>query len=295
MPKPMVKKHVEVGSERFVGLFSIAGDRRVERRRVVPPPLRTCWMRNQCDTNPIKNLTYGHSMERYEDTLTKLRELLNVSATLGERLPPERILASELRVGRRSLRRALSVLEEEGQISRHQGRGTFVSAGIGMPTLRIDRILEHTNPLEVIEVRLSVEPMMARLAAVRASRCDIDRLSRLAEDTAAARQSAEYEAADTAFHRRIAEASRNALFLSLYDTLSASRNDAAWRRLGENAHCYKRQAVYAEFHREIAKAIGARDGAKAEKLMYDHLSDVQQHVNRHAFPMKEAAPPESGS
>lgn len=233
-------------------------------------------------------------MERYEDTLSKLRELLSVGATVGERLPPERVLASELRVGRRSLRRALSVLEHEGQISRHQGRGTFVSGGIGLPTLRIDRILEHTNPLEVIEVRLSIEPVMARLAALRASRCDIDRLSRLAEDTAAAREATEYEAADAAFHRRIAEASRNALFLSLYDTLSASRKDAAWRRLGENAHCYKRQAVYAEFHREIAEAVAIRDGAKAERLMYDHLSDVQQHINRHAFPMTIAAAPEAG-
>jgi len=235
-------------------------------------------------------------MERYEDTLVKLRQLLSDGGTLGgERLPPERVLASELHVGRRSLRRALSVLEDEGQISRQQGRGTFVNAGIAMPTLRIDRILEHTNPLEVIEVRLSVEPVMARLAALRASRCDIDRLSRLAEETAAARQAAEYEAADTAFHRRIAEASRNALFLSLYDTLSASRSDAAWRRLGENAHCYKRQAVYAGFHREIAKAIAGRDGAKAEKLMYDHLSDVQQHIYRHAFPSKTAAEPEAAN
>jgi DNA-binding FadR family transcriptional regulator len=214
-------------------------------------------------------------------------------AMSGERLPPERVLADELHVGRRSLRRALSVLEEEGQISRQQGRGTFVNAGGGLPTLRIDRILEHTNPLEVMEVRLSVEPVMARLTALRASRCDIDRLSRLAEDTATAREPAEYEAADAAFHRRIAEASRNALFLSLYDTLSASRNDAAWRRLGENAHCYKRQAVYAKFHREIAKAIAGRDGATAERLMYDHLSDVQQHINRHAFPMKAVAESEA--
>jgi DNA-binding FadR family transcriptional regulator len=234
-------------------------------------------------------------MERYEDTLVKLRQLLsnNGAAVSGERLPPERILASELQVGRRSLRRALSVLEDEGQITRQQGRGTFINAGVGVPTLRIDRILEHTNPLEVMEVRLSVEPVMARLTALRASRCDIDRLSRLAEDTATAREPAEYEAADAAFHRRIAEASRNALFLSLYDTLSASRNDAAWRRLGENAHCYKRQAVYANFHREIAKAIAARDGAKAERLMYDHLCDVQQHIQRHAFPMKVAAESEA--
>ncbi len=229
-------------------------------------------------------------MERYGETLVRLRQLMNDGALLsGERLPPERVLAHELQVGRRSLRRALSVLAEEGQISRQQGRGTFVNAAAKNPVLRIDRILEHTNPLEVIEVRLSLEPVMARLAALRASHCDIDRLARLAEDTAAAREAAQYEGADAAFHRRIAEAARNALFLSLYDTLSAGRRDAAWRRLGENAHCYKRQAVYADFHRGIAKAIAARDGAKAEKLMYDHLSDVQQHIYRHAFPAKAAA------
>jgi DNA-binding FadR family transcriptional regulator len=229
-------------------------------------------------------------MERYEDTLVKLRRLLaDGTAANGERLPPERILANELQVGRRSLRRALSVLEEEGHISRQQGRGTFVNPGPGMPTLRFDRILEHTNPLEVIEVRLSLEPMMARLAALRASRCDIERLVRLAEETAAAPAPAEYEAADAAFHRRIAEASRNALFLSLYDTLSINRKDAAWRRLGENAHCYKRQTLYANFHRGIAGAIAARDGAKAEKLMHEHLSDVQQHIYRHVFPMKVPA------
>lgn len=226
-------------------------------------------------------------MERYEQTLSKLREFLG-SGDLpdGDRLPPERALADALRVGRRSLRRALSVLEQEGQITRHQGRGTFVRSLSPVPAHGIDRILEHTNPLEVMEVRLSVEPAMARLAALRASRCDIDKLARLAEETAEADNPVAYETADAAFHRRVAEASRNALFLSLYDTLGASRGDVAWRRLGENAHCYKRQADYAEYHRDIAQAIAARDGARAEKLMYDHLSDVQRHIYQHMFPQK---------
>lgn len=226
-------------------------------------------------------------MERYEQTLSKLREFLGSGALPdGDRLPPERALADALQVGRRSLRRALSVLEQEGQITRHQGRGTFVRSLSPVPAHGIDRILEHTNPLEVMEVRLSVEPAMARLAALRASRCDIDKLARLAEETAEADNPVAYETADAAFHRRVAEASRNALFLSLYDTLGASRNDVAWRRLGENAHCYKRQADYAEYHRDIAQAIAARDGARAEKLMYDHLSDVQRHIYRHMFPQK---------
>src|SRR6185369_13200359 len=70
----------------------------------------------------------GHAMERTDHTLTKLRQLIaSADFSVGGRMPPERSLASELGVGRRSLRRALEVLEREGRISRHQGRGTFIN------------------------------------------------------------------------------------------------------------------------------------------------------------------------
>lgn len=234
-------------------------------------------------------------MERMDRTLTRLRELITGDAIgLDGRMPPERILASELGVGRRSLRRALDILEQEGRISRQQGRGTFIHAP-GIPAaaasspavagVPLDQILEHTNPLEAIEVSLSVEPVMARLAAIRASQCDIKKLQRLADETREASDPLAYEDADEKFHRAIAEASRNALFLAMFDMLRSCRRDAAWRRLGENAHCYKRQAVYAGFHREICDAIAAREGDRAQEAMYRHLSDVQGHIYRHAFPM----------
>jgi DNA-binding FadR family transcriptional regulator len=225
-------------------------------------------------------------MERTEQTLSRLRQMIG-NGGAGGRIPPERVLAGELGVGRGSLRRALDVLEKEGRISRRQGRGTFVEAPAN-GAIPFDRIMEHTNPLEVIELRLSMEPAAARLAALRASRCDIDALHRLAEETRAAADAETYERADAAFHRRLAEAARNALFLALFDTLSASRRDASWRRLGENAHCYKRQSVYARFHADIATAIAARDGERAQQLMYEHLSDVQRHIYTHAFPAAPA-------
>lgn len=224
-------------------------------------------------------------MERYEQTLSDLRQMINTGGINGDgRLPPERDLARILGVGRRVLRGALGVLEREGEVSRKQGRGTFVTAhgnGVDGP---LSGIFQHTNPLEVMEVRLTVEPTIARLASLRASRCDIERLRDLVEETRTARDSETYRTADAAFHRRIAEAARNALFLAFYDSLQAFRHDESWERLSENGRCYKRQAVYADDHREIFEAIAARDGERAQEAMYRHLSDVQRLLAEHIFP-----------
>lgn len=249
-------------------------------------------------------------MERVDPTLNKLRRLI-ASRDFDDdaRMPPERTLASDLGVGRRSLRRALDILEQEGHISRHQGRGTFVNrhgngngavvmAGLsqaeiesGADTLGFpggvpgfQHVLDHTNPLEVIEMRLAIEPVMARLAAFRASQAEINRLQILAEETRSASEPASYRDADARFHRTIAELARNSLALAIFDTLHATQRDMGWQRLGENANCYKRQSVYADFHHEIAAAIAARQGERAQELMHQHLSDVQRYIFQHAFP-----------
>lgn len=225
-------------------------------------------------------------METYEQALSRLRSLISEDRHESGRLPPERILAGELGVGRRSLRRALGVLEKEGRIARRQGRGTFVTPDESVHETLSEGILEHTNPIEVLEARLALEPVIARLAALRASRSDIDRLKQLAEETRSVGGSALYVEADAQFHRHLAKASRNGLFLALMDTFIASRRDAAWERLGENGQCFKRQAAHADSHAAIAEAVASRNGEAAAASMYEHLSDVQRHVQQYLFPPK---------
>ena len=59
--------------------------------------------------------------------LEQLRGLINQhESTPGTPLPTERELSETLGVGRREVRRALDVLEEEGRIWRKQGKGTFI-------------------------------------------------------------------------------------------------------------------------------------------------------------------------
>jgi len=245
-------------------------------------------------------------MDQSDQALNKVREFIeHHKVSLDGRIPPERELASELGVGRRSVRRALDILEQEGRVRRRQGLGTFIdprpttanampaaciSTGGARPNLgaALENVLDYTNPLEVIEVRLATEPVMARLAALRASQSEIKRLQTLAAKTRDAGDAETYEHADALFHRTIAEAARNTLFLVFFDTMRLSQRDLGWRRLGENAHCYKRQTVYANHHEAIAAAVAARNGQEAYAQMQRHLGDVQQYIHEQAFPRSEA-------
>lgn len=66
----------------------------------------------------------------------------------GERLPSEDALAQMLGVSRPTIRSALIALEQEGLVSRHHGRGTFVSAT--RPKLRAS-LQELTSVADIVE------------------------------------------------------------------------------------------------------------------------------------------------
>jgi DNA-binding FadR family transcriptional regulator len=124
---------------------------------------------------------------------------------------------------------------------------------------------------------------------MRASQCDIDRLVKMAEETGAASAPKGYERADAAFHRRIAEAARNPVFLTLFEAIMAVVEQATWRQGRETGHCVNNQAIYAQCHRDIAEAIAARNGELAQERMRSHLGRVQQQLLAMLYPVSEAS------
>ena len=217
--------------------------------------------------------------------LDALRQMVAQHAAFPHRpLPTERDLAADFGLSRRAIRRALAVLEAEGQIWRRQGKGTFVGPTPPSAAMSFSRLSGRTNFSEVMEARLHLEPALASLAAVRANGDQIAILRRLAERTrhqqAAEPADAEgIELWDSALHRGIAEAAGNRLMLDIFEMLDAIRLDPAWRDLRQRARNADRLDTYSHDHNDIVDAIENRDPIKAATAMRGHLRALQQALD----------------
>jgi len=201
------------------------------------------------------------------------------------RLPAERELCENLGVSRGGLRQALAILERDGQIWRHVGKGTFVGSGPIEETVAISEISARTNPADLMRARLIIEPEIAREAALHATPEDIAAMRRSMAQTRAATTWRQYENFDNLLHRQIAQASRNTVLVGLFDALNAIRRAVVWGRLRiEPARPPADHHSFAE-HDAIVDAIAHRDLGGAAKAMRNHLSSV----GRRLIPIREAA------
>jgi DNA-binding FadR family transcriptional regulator len=171
-------------------------------------------------------------MSRRDGSLEKLSQLLASGRYPAQsRLPPERELARLLGVSRSGLREGLKILEAEERIWRRVGKGTFVGPRPLGGASGLDLVSAMTSPDEVLEVRLLVEPLIARLAAMRATSSEIENMRRLLEKSEAARDVKAWELWDGTLHRAVAQPAHNQLLLAIFDAVNAMRSQAAWSRL----------------------------------------------------------------
>jgi DNA-binding FadR family transcriptional regulator len=204
------------------------------------------------------------------------RAILDGQYEYEQRLPAERNLAEEFGVSRGTIRSVLQILEQQHLVTRQIGSGTYVSH---REISNQQEIASITSPIEMVEVRIAIEPQLVRLAIANASARDLDELREALRQCEACDGDREkFARADTAFHLSLAHCSRNKLMYWIYERISEVRRHSQWGRMKSKLLTPELINFYNQQHRALYEAIAARDTASAVKLINDHLYRVQEDL-----------------
>jgi GntR family transcriptional regulator, transcriptional repressor for pyruvate dehydrogenase complex len=189
----------------------------------------------------------------------------------GDQLPTEKELMQQLGVGRSSVREGLQILATLNLIESRPGAGTFLRIPKPSEHFRpelLGALLANTSALELLEARQMIEPVAVRLACIRATDDELDRVEALLDEHArflASGDSVHEHAAR--FHVLLAECSHNqiaAQFMRSIMGLLMARGRKIERIPG-----YAEEEIVE--HRAIAGLIRARDPDAASAAMTEHI------------------------
>ncbi len=197
---------------------------------------------------------------------TAYRRLREAIAS-GQFHPNERLVeaavATRLGVGRTAVRAALVRLDQEGLVTLELNRGARV------------RLISDREALEIEEVRATLEAMLARRAASRATPTDLRELRQVVVEM---RQRVDkkdaigYSDLNARFHQRIWAAADHATASRLVGSLKSQSIRLQYQtilRPGRTERSLRE-------HEAIFNALKAHDPDGAEEAMLAHLAEVQE-------------------
>jgi GntR family transcriptional repressor for pyruvate dehydrogenase complex len=194
--------------------------------------------------------------------------------TVGSRLPTERELMDQFEVGRNTIREAVQALATLGAVEVRPGRGMTVLSTNPSNVLDLDvvaALLDGTTLDDLYEFRLTLETDVAYKAAARADDDDIATAEKaLARYEEALNAKQPVYQADIDFHRTLAIATRNPIYVRIHDALSDLIINA--RKATDQVPAATQRAMHE--HRAILKAIADHDADEARRLMAIHINSA---------------------
>jgi GntR family transcriptional repressor for pyruvate dehydrogenase complex len=209
------------------------------------------------------------------------QSILDGTLTPGDRLPTERELGEQFGVSRTVIREAVRSLIAKGLLEVRGGSGLRV-ATIDVSAVRETmgmylRVNAEFDYGKLHEVRSVLEIEIAGLAAERATDEDLAALEKSCDDMAAALDDVEkISVLDVEFHRLIAQATHNSLFVVMLDSIGDILLDVRRATMGIAG----RPARGLEHHRAILERIAARSPDDAREAMRTHLEDSERAWRR---------------
>jgi len=200
-----------------------------------------------------------------EDARSAVTEALRAAILAGEYAPKQRLVEVDLceRFGtsRFILRAALQELAAQGLVEFQRNRGARV------------REISLAEAIEITEVRILLEGLLAARAAERATKADIAILRNLVKDmrTAVARSELlVYSDLNAQLHAAI----RGMAAHETASRLLRQLRDQTVRHQFSLSLVPGRPSVSLPQHEAIVAAISARDPEEAKQAMHDHLQSV---------------------
>lgn len=190
----------------------------------------------------------------------------------GDLLPGERILANCFGVGRASVRVALKFLEFMGVVEINVGKGAYISTETkNLASIHMIDLLDifRSNPFkDLLEARRVVETKMAALAAINADQEDLQNMREALTDmeTDITLQGTGITGTNR-FHLGIYKASKNIILYKIGMMLHGLMHESREITLAIPG----RAGQSLKEHRQILRAIEAKDSDSAALLMDQHL------------------------
>lgn len=199
---------------------------------------------------------------------------------VGARLPSEPQLCVDFGVSRPVVREALARLRLDNIVRSRRGSGTWVERE---PSHAFASIAPSGIIAELVrsyEFRAGVEAEAAALAAARRDSRQLQAMERAIAALAAALESNDVGAEpDIDFHRAVAAAAGNPLFVQAIDMLSATMRSGITvaRRLKQVTNSDRLHQVLRE-HERVLDAIRSQDVETARSAMHHHISSSRDRM-----------------
>lgn len=196
--------------------------------------------------------------------------ILETPFEIGAKLPNEFELGEKFGVGRSTVREAVKLLISRGILEVRRGSGTYVvsTTPSDMDPLGLRAVEDKMSlAMDLVNVRIILEPGIAEMAALNATAADIGRLRMICDQVEEKIRSGEnYIQDDIDFHTCVAECAKNKVveqLIPIIDTAVLMFVNVTHKKLTEETIMT---------HRAVVDAIAERDSIGAKTAMMMHMT-----------------------
>jgi len=209
--------------------------------------------------------------------------ILSGKFSIGETLPSERELATQLKVSRPVVHEGLIELSLRGLVTIRPRSGTIVndfrkqgSIPLLLSLLNYHGTLDPKIQQDILEMRLLFENEMVRLCAKNRNPDHLRQLEEIVrkEETTDQNQHREVAELDYAFHQIIALASGNFIYSLLLNSFREIYLHLSTLFFSDPEVC----PVVFDAHKKIVKAVWEQDEEKAVRIMTKLLNHGAEHL-----------------